>query len=143
MPKMSDTMEEGVIAAWLKKVGDKVASGDILAEVEKVCTHVAVLKKGQLLAEGSVEDILHDQQTWEVSSENPDSLAMVFSLNSQVTDISRDGDLVIIKSHEVTGQEINEFAYKNGIVLSHLQARKKSLESHFLALIADSDDKPA
>ncbi|HAS42390.1 MAG TPA: pyruvate dehydrogenase complex dihydrolipoamide acetyltransferase [Microscillaceae bacterium] len=34
MPKMSDTMEEGVIAQWLKKVGDKVAEGDILAEVE-------------------------------------------------------------------------------------------------------------
>ena len=34
MPKMSDTMEEGVIAGWLKKVGDVVKSGDILAEVE-------------------------------------------------------------------------------------------------------------
>lgn len=34
MPKMSDTMEEGVIAAWLKKVGDEVKAGDILAEVE-------------------------------------------------------------------------------------------------------------
>lgn len=34
MPKMSDTMEEGVIAAWLKKVGDDVKPGDILAEVE-------------------------------------------------------------------------------------------------------------
>jgi pyruvate dehydrogenase E2 component (dihydrolipoamide acetyltransferase) len=34
MPKMSDTMEEGVIASWLVKVGDSVKSGDILAEVE-------------------------------------------------------------------------------------------------------------
>ena len=34
MPKMSDTMEEGVIAEWLKKVGDEVKSGDLLAEVE-------------------------------------------------------------------------------------------------------------
>jgi pyruvate dehydrogenase E2 component (dihydrolipoamide acetyltransferase) len=34
MPKMSDTMTEGVIANWLKKVGDTVKSGDILAEVE-------------------------------------------------------------------------------------------------------------
>jgi pyruvate dehydrogenase E2 component (dihydrolipoamide acetyltransferase) len=34
MPKMSDTMEEGIISRWLKKVGDKVNSGDILAEVE-------------------------------------------------------------------------------------------------------------
>ena len=34
MPKMSDTMEEGVIASWLKEIGDEVSSGDILAEVE-------------------------------------------------------------------------------------------------------------
>ena len=34
MPKLSDTMEEGVVAEWHKKVGDKVASGDVLAEIE-------------------------------------------------------------------------------------------------------------
>src|SRR6188472_2700118 len=34
MPKMSDTMTEGVLAKWHKKVGDKVKSGDVLAEVE-------------------------------------------------------------------------------------------------------------
>lgn len=34
MPKMSDTMEEGVIAAWHKKVGDKVGSGELMAEIE-------------------------------------------------------------------------------------------------------------
>lgn len=34
MPKMSDTMQEGTIASWLKKVGDEVKSGDVLAEVE-------------------------------------------------------------------------------------------------------------
>ncbi len=34
MPRLSDTMEEGTVASWLKKVGDKVAEGDILAEIE-------------------------------------------------------------------------------------------------------------
>ena len=34
MPRLSDTMEEGVVATWLKKVGDKVSEGDILAEIE-------------------------------------------------------------------------------------------------------------
>ncbi len=34
MPKLSDTMEEGVVAEWHKKVGDKVESGDLLAEIE-------------------------------------------------------------------------------------------------------------
>src|SRR5680860_470722 len=34
MPRLSDTREEGTVAKWLKKVGDKVAEGDILAEIE-------------------------------------------------------------------------------------------------------------
>jgi pyruvate dehydrogenase E2 component (dihydrolipoamide acetyltransferase) len=34
MPRLSDTMEEGTVASWLKKVGDKVSEGDILAEIE-------------------------------------------------------------------------------------------------------------
>ena len=34
MPRLSDTMEEGVVATWLKKVGEKVEEGEILAEIE-------------------------------------------------------------------------------------------------------------
>jgi pyruvate dehydrogenase E2 component (dihydrolipoamide acetyltransferase) len=34
MPRLSDTMEEGTVASWLKQVGDKIVEGDILAEIE-------------------------------------------------------------------------------------------------------------
>ncbi|MFM7700173.1 MAG: biotin/lipoyl-containing protein, partial [Bacteroidota bacterium] len=51
MPKMSDTMTEGVIVAWNKKVGDPVKSGDILAEVEtdKATMELENYVKGTLL----------------------------------------------------------------------------------------------
>ncbi len=51
MPKMSDTMEEGVIAEWHKKVGDEVKSGDILAEVEtdKATMDMEAYQEGTLL----------------------------------------------------------------------------------------------
>jgi pyruvate dehydrogenase E2 component (dihydrolipoamide acetyltransferase) len=51
MPKMSDTMEEGVIASWLKKVGDSVEAGDILAEVEtdKATMELEAYEDGELL----------------------------------------------------------------------------------------------
>jgi pyruvate dehydrogenase E2 component (dihydrolipoamide acetyltransferase) len=54
MPKMSDTMTEGVIANWLKKVGDDVKSGDILAEVEtdKATMELEAYEDGQLLYVG-------------------------------------------------------------------------------------------
>ena len=67
MPKMSDTMEEGVIAAWLKKVGDEVKSGDILAEVETdkatmelesywdgVLLHIGVSEKDSVPVDGVI-----------------------------------------------------------------------------------------
>lgn len=51
MPKMSDTMEEGVISTWIKKEGDKVAAGDILAEVEtdKATMELEAYEEGTLL----------------------------------------------------------------------------------------------
>jgi pyruvate dehydrogenase E2 component (dihydrolipoamide acetyltransferase) len=57
MPKMSDTMEEGVIASWLKKEGDQVSSGDILAEVEtdKATMELESYEDGTLLYIGVKE----------------------------------------------------------------------------------------
>jgi pyruvate dehydrogenase E2 component (dihydrolipoamide acetyltransferase) len=57
MPKMSDTMKEGVIAAWHKKEGDKVKSGDILAEVEtdKATMELEAYEEGTLLYIGVKE----------------------------------------------------------------------------------------
>ncbi|MEX2511414.1 MAG: pyruvate dehydrogenase complex dihydrolipoamide acetyltransferase [Cyclobacteriaceae bacterium] len=57
MPKMSDTMEEGVIAQWLKKVGDEVKPGDILAEVEtdKATMELESYEEGILLHIGVEE----------------------------------------------------------------------------------------
>jgi pyruvate dehydrogenase E2 component (dihydrolipoamide acetyltransferase) len=57
MPKMSDTMEEGVIAAWLKEVGDEVKAGDILAEVEtdKATMELESYEEGVLLHIGVQE----------------------------------------------------------------------------------------
>ena len=57
MPKMSDTMEEGVIASWLVKEGDEVKSGDILAEVEtdKATMELESYEDGTLLYIGVKE----------------------------------------------------------------------------------------
>src|SRR3546814_8793718 len=57
MPKMSDTMTEGVIAKWHKKVGDKVGSGDLIAEVEtdKATMDFESYQEGTLLYIGPKE----------------------------------------------------------------------------------------
>jgi pyruvate dehydrogenase E2 component (dihydrolipoamide acetyltransferase) len=57
MPKMSDTMTEGVIAKWHKKVGDKVSSGELIAEVEtdKATMDFESFQDGTLLYIGAKE----------------------------------------------------------------------------------------
>jgi len=57
MPRLSDTMEEGTVAAWLKKVGDKVEEGDILAEIEtdKATMEFESFNEGTLLHIGVQE----------------------------------------------------------------------------------------
>ncbi len=57
MPRLSDTMEEGTVAAWLKKVGDKVEEGDILAEIEtdKATMEFESFYEGTLLHIGIAE----------------------------------------------------------------------------------------
>jgi len=96
MPKMSDTMEEGVIAAWLKKVGDEVKPGDILAEVETdkatmelesyeegVLLHIGVKEKDAVPVNGiiavigekgeSYEDLLEESSNGSAQPEESDS----------------------------------------------------------------------
>ena len=57
MPRLSDTMEEGTVAKWYKKVGDTVKEGDILAEIEtdKATMEFESFKEGELLHIGIEE----------------------------------------------------------------------------------------
>ena len=57
MPRLSDTMEEGVVSQWLKKVGDKVSEGDILAEIE---TDKATMEV-ETVDEGFIEKLLYKE----------------------------------------------------------------------------------
>src|SRR3954464_6751228 len=57
MPRLSDTMTEGVIASWHKKVGDSVKKGDVLADIEtdKATMELESYKEGKLLYTGAKE----------------------------------------------------------------------------------------
>ena len=57
MPRLSDTMEEGTVATWFKKVGDTVKEGDILAEIEtdKATMEFEAFHEGELLHIGIEE----------------------------------------------------------------------------------------
>jgi len=113
----------------------------LLDEVQKVCTHVAVLNKGKTLFSGDVDEVLTDTFTIEIASENLSELKKIVSDFPNLNSISNEADKLIIRIKGKTNcQDLNSFLFNKGIVLSHLSAKKKSLESYFLELLSEKND---
>jgi ABC-2 type transport system ATP-binding protein len=121
----------------LKKTGHTIIlASHLLDEVEKVCTHVAILKTGVLLTTGDVEEVLMDEDVVELSSTDLTGLANVLSqLNKEVVldTVSNTIHLRFPKG-EARLDEINSLCFRNGIVLNHLVLKKKRLEARFFEL---------
>ena len=123
----------------LKKVADSgktvIMASHLLDEVEKICSHVAIIKNGQLLATGPVGSILSNDVTVEISATNMDQLSNLFSGVEWVRNIKREKDLLEFQMEENhSAHEINSMAFKNDIVLTHLVSRKRKLEEEFLEI---------
>jgi ABC-2 type transport system ATP-binding protein len=113
-----------------------ILASHILAEVEKVCTHAAVLKNGELLASGRVDELLGADRLFIVSAEDLNELEKIFSGSGMIRSISRkDDELLLSCTGSVSAADLNRKAFDHGITLSRLVAVKKSLESQFLELV--------
>jgi len=106
----------------------------LLDEVEKVCTHVAILKKGKLLATGSVDEVLGDGLTFKLSAGSSNKqLESLLSRQSKVKSATQQGDMFIVNADgDLNAEELNRLCFENGIVLSHLEMSRKKLESWFI-----------
>jgi len=116
-----------------------ILASHILDEVQKTCTHMAVLEKGKKLFSGPVNEVLNDAQWVELSAENMAALELALKNTDFVENIQEEGDKYIIKLKTTISQaELNRFFFSKGIVLTHLALRKKSLEKYFLELLDKS-----
>ncbi len=112
-----------------------IMASHILDEVEKVCTHVSIIKNGNHLISGSVGSIISDDVQVEIAAPNLDGLKNMLSNDSRISKlVEKDGRLVLYVDREFSTAEINQMAYNNGITLTHLVAKAKSLESEFLEI---------
>jgi len=112
-----------------------ILASHMLDEVEKVCTHVAIIKKGVLLVQGKVNEILGDEETLELKAENMDELYHVLNTYEKITEVKKESDKYVVKlSRPVTNGEINQYLFSKGIVLTHLLSKKKNLEKQFLEI---------
>jgi len=107
----------------------------IIEEVEKVCTHVVVIKKGQKLAEGEIGEVLQEEEFFVINSDDPEHLYNFLKNFNNTHKIVREKDKFKISFREsLTASGLNKMLLENGIFLSHLETRKKSLETKFLEL---------
>lgn len=107
----------------------------LLDEVEKVCSHVLVLRKGEILYSGKVEGMASNQSYYELQSDsNSDIIKALQNHSSVEKTIEEEGKVLVYIRDNWSSGELNRFLFEKGICLTHLSQRKNSLEQQFLEL---------
>lgn len=107
----------------------------LLDEVEKVCTHVVVLRKGEKLYSGRVDEMVSSYGFFELKSDKPSELVKLLEANPAFGKVTEfDGLFTAFLEQPMEASDFNKLMFEHGIVLSHLVKRKPSLEEQFLQL---------
>lgn len=113
-----------------------IIASHLLDEIEKICSHVIVLKEGNTLYCGSVQGMTNSEGYFELQSKNNAQLMEFLKSTTYFTDCMEKGNLVIAHLREnVEAETINSLLFNKGIVLTHLSKKKESLENQFLELV--------
>jgi len=113
-----------------------IMASHLLDEVEKVCTHVAILKKGNLITSGNVDEILANEDIVEVASADITQLQQVLEQMGGYNSLNAQNGVIQLFYPLGTAslEDINRYCFNNGVVLNKLQVKKKSLEAKFFEL---------
>ena len=108
----------------------------LLDEVEKVCSHVVVIREGIKLYSGRVDEMTASNGLFELSTDNGiDKLKELLENHKSIGIVKEEnGKLIATLQEEMSATDINAYLYKNGITLSHLVKRMPTLEQQFLTL---------
>jgi ABC-2 type transport system ATP-binding protein len=113
-----------------------IIASHILDEIEKVCTHVAILKKGKLIKTGKVNELLSNTVHIFISSDRNNELFEFMvraGVGQKVSQVEKGILIEVIPPFDTS--VINKLAIENGFVLNSLETRTQSLEDQFLELI--------
>lgn len=111
----------------------------LLDEVEKVCSHVLVLRKGEILYQGTVNGMITTEDFFELKASNSTELDAALQKHPSVKLIEKQLDKTVVYMKEpILASELNQYLFENNIVLEHLVKRNNSLEEEFIKLISNS-----
>jgi len=122
-----------------------ILASHLLDEVQKVCTHVALLKKGNRIFNGRVEEMLGSKNFIRLRAQNSDAdLKTALQSHEAVIGANPDAenptDLLVEVTQANVAAALNEYLFKQGIVLSHLSVEKQSLEKQVLQLLQETEN---
>tara|TARA_R100000935_G_C2841659_1_gene171462 strand:- start:8896 stop:9795 length:900 start_codon:yes stop_codon:yes gene_type:complete len=128
----------------IKKIASQgttiLLASHLLDEVEKVCSHVIILRKGEKLYSGPVDEMLTSYGFFELRAIDEEALVTFLSKHASFGPIKQENGLITaILKEEMNASTLNQDLFNNGIVLSHLVKRKESLEEQFLNLTNHKD----
>lgn len=107
----------------------------LLDEVEKVCSHVLVLRFGKILYNGKVDEMVNHNAYFELQSSNNQQLIEALKNHPELDNFENNEEKIIAHfKNQVEASELNKFFFEKGISLNHLVKRKQSLEEQFLTL---------
>jgi ABC-2 type transport system ATP-binding protein len=126
-----------------------IMASHILDEVEKVCTHVAIIQKGVLKTVASVAELMNTTGVnaqanilIEISAADNGVLKNILQQMDGVESVSEfDSELHLICTEKITGEILNRFCFDKGIILNKLNLKRKSLETRFLEITGKQSDK--
>jgi ABC-2 type transport system ATP-binding protein len=123
----------------IKKIASEgttiLLASHLLDEVEKVCSHVVILRKGKSLYTGSVDGLNASHGFFIVKSDDMVNLQAELESYKSISSVKPDGENLIAYLNEpMDASELNKHLFSKGITLSHLLKRKESLEEQFLEL---------
>ena len=123
----------------IKKIASQgttiLLASHLLDEVEKVCSHVVILRKGKKLYSGSVDGMLASFGFFELKTDNNEVLINFLEEHPNFGEIKTENGLITaFLKNEMNAGDLNGILFKKGIILSHLVKRRESLEEQFLTL---------
>lgn len=123
----------------IKKIASEgttiLLASHLLDEVEKVCTHVVILRKGKSLYVGSVDAMNASHGFVTMRANDMSQLKTALDEMNTFSSIKNEGEnLVAYLSEPMDASELNQKLFNKGIALSHLEKRKESLEEQFLEI---------
>ena len=130
----------------IKKIASQgttiLLASHLLDEVEKVCSHVIVLRKGEILYSGSVDGMSANEGFFEIMADDNALLKTALREHPAIDRITdEEGKTLVYLKSELSASELNRFLFSKNISLNHLVKRKNSLESQFLELTKNATIK--